>query len=149
MFVSTSRGMPRPSSARGARSAVAVLAVAGCRRWKRGRRAGHPALWCAVLAAALTPATLSTQAHAASANEASLAIGALAIGDSTGEVVYAGTGEGNGGTSQYGQGVLKSVDGGEHWELLGQATLAGLHVASMAVDRETSGSTQHVFAATE
>jgi hypothetical protein len=82
-------------------------------------------------------------------HEASLSIGALALGDSTGQVVYAGTGEANRSTSQYGQGILKSTNGGQTWTLLGQSTFAGHHISSMAVDSTTSGSTQRVFAATD
>lgn len=81
-------------------------------------------------------------------SQASLAIGALAV-DSTGQVIYAATGEDNKSTSMYGQGILKSTNGGTSWTLLGQSTFAGLHVGSIAIDRTTSGATQHVFAATD
>lgn len=79
---------------------------------------------------------------------ASLAIGALAV-DSTGQVVYAATGEDNGSTSQYGQGILKSANGGSTWALVGQSTLGGRHIGGIAIDRMTSGATQRVFAATD
>jgi hypothetical protein len=79
-------------------------------------------------------------------NQASLAIGALGI-DSTGQVIYAATGENNGsGDSQAGQGILKSIDGGSNWTLLGQSTFAGHHIGDLAVDRTSSA---HVFAATD
>jgi hypothetical protein len=81
--------------------------------------------------------------------EASLAIGALAVDPNNPNVVYAGTGENNSGSSMYGQGILKSVNGGGSWSLLGQSTFAGLHIGSIAIDRTTSGTTQHVFAATD
>ena len=48
----------------------------------------------------------------------SMAIGALSV-DRTGQKIYAGTGELNGGDSQYGQGVLRSEDGGKTWRVLG------------------------------
>lgn len=79
--------------------------------------------------------------------EASLSIGALAI-DPSGQVIYAGTGEYNYGSSQYGQGILKSTDAGATWTLLGQATFGGRHIGGIAIDRTTSGATQRVFAAT-
>ncbi len=49
----------------------------------------------------------------------SMAIGALAV-SSTGETVWAGTGEINGSDSQYGQGLLKSTDGGKTWTVWGR-----------------------------
>ncbi|TMD81981.1 MAG: hypothetical protein E6I78_14365, partial [Chloroflexi bacterium] len=78
--------------------------------------------------------------------QASLAIGALGI-DPTGQVIYAGTGEDNLSDSQFGQGILKSIDGGATWALLGQATFAGHAIGSIAVDRTTSGATQRVLVA--
>ena len=79
----------------------------------------------------------------------SLAVGSLAI-DPTGQVIYAGTGEENeNGDAQYGQGVLKSSNGGSTWTLLDQGTFAGGHIGGLAVDRTTSGGSQHVFAATD
>jgi hypothetical protein len=62
----------------------------------------------------------------------SMAIGALAV-NSTGQTVYAGTGEIVGGDSQYGQGLLKSTDGGETWtvypnsrDVFGQRYIGGV-----------------------
>jgi Fibronectin type III domain len=81
--------------------------------------------------------------------EASLAIGALAVDPNSANVVYAGTGEDNTSTSMYGQGILKSVNGGDSWTLLGQSTFHGLRISAIAIDRTTSGATQHVFAATD
>lgn len=80
-------------------------------------------------------------------NQSSLAIGALAI-DSTGQVIYAGTGEDNRSDSQPGQGILKSTNGGSSWTLVTQ-TFAGGHIGGLAVDQTTSGTKQHVFAATD
>jgi len=78
-------------------------------------------------------------------NQASLAIGALAI-DPTGQVIFAGTGEDNLSDSQAGQGILKSINAGSTWTLLGQSTFAGHHIGAIAIDRTN---TSHVFAATD
>ena len=81
-------------------------------------------------------------------SQPTLAIGSLAI-DPTGQIIYAGTGEANGSQdSQYGDGVLKSIDGGSTWVLEGSSTLAGLHIGSIAVDRQASHA-QRVLAATD
>lgn len=73
--------------------------------------------------------------------QSSLAIGALAV-DASGQNLYAGTGEeGILGVSagctdcQYGQGILKSADGGNSWTLVGQATFARQYVGAIAIDR--------------
>jgi photosystem II stability/assembly factor-like uncharacterized protein len=50
----------------------------------------------------------------------SLAIGTLVMDPCNPKILYAGTGEGNfSGDSYYGIGVLKTVDGGEHWHICG------------------------------
>ena len=77
-----------------------------------------------------------------------LAIGSLAI-DSTGQIIYAGTGEPNGSQdAQYGDGVLKSSDGGSTWTLQGSSTFAGLHIGSIAIDRQVANA-QRVLAASD
>ncbi|HWQ36843.1 MAG TPA: hypothetical protein VNQ79_28685 [Blastocatellia bacterium] len=49
-------------------------------------------------------------------NQASLAIGSIAIDPFNSNVIYVGTGEGNGSAdSYYGAGLLKSIDGGATW----------------------------------
>jgi len=59
-------------------------------------------------------------------NEVSLAIGALAMDPSNRLILYAGTGEGNfSGDSYYGNGILKTTDGGNMWTNLAQATFTG------------------------
>lgn len=80
--------------------------------------------------------------------QSTLAIGALAI-DATGQILYAATGEDNGLSSdqQYGLGILKSTNGGATWTLLPGTQLSG-HIGGITIDRSTSGSTQHVIAAT-
>ena len=81
-------------------------------------------------------------------SQPTLAIGSLAI-DSTGQIIYAGTGEANGSAdAQYGDGVLKSIDGGSTWALVGSSTFAGLHIGSIAIDSQVSNA-QRVLAATD
>ena len=82
-------------------------------------------------------------------NEASLAIGALALARSDPQVLYAGTGEGDiyYYTSQFplsslnasynGAGVLKSTDGGDSWTLEGSPTFTGACFYRIAVDPTT------------
>jgi hypothetical protein len=76
----------------------------------------------------------------------SLAIGALAI-DSTGQVILAGTGEDNNCSDcQQGLGILKSINGGGSWSLVGQVTFGGHHIGALAIDR---GNSSHLFAAAD
>ena len=79
--------------------------------------------------------------------QASLAIGAIAV-DSTGQRIYAGTGEDNLSDSQPGQGILKSTDGGVTWTTVGQSTFGGHHIGSIAIDRRTSNP-QTVYVASD
>jgi photosystem II stability/assembly factor-like uncharacterized protein len=77
---------------------------------------------------------------------ASLAIGALAI-DSTGRILYAGTGEDNHAEDALaGAGILKSTDAGRSWALIG-AQFAGQRIGGLAIDRTVAGG-QRVVAAT-
>jgi photosystem II stability/assembly factor-like uncharacterized protein len=83
---------------------------------------------------------------ATSDNEVSLAIGALAIDPSNHLVLYAGTGEGNfAGDSYYGNGVLKTTNGGASWTALATSTFAGTRFSRIAV---TPGTPARIFAAT-
>jgi photosystem II stability/assembly factor-like uncharacterized protein len=78
-------------------------------------------------------------------NEVSLAIGALALAPSAPNVLYAGTGEGNihyfrvendltsVNESYEGSGVLKSMDGGDTWSVLGAAEFGGGCFYALAV----------------
>ncbi len=79
-------------------------------------------------------------------NEVSLATGAIAIDPTNHLVLYVGTGEGNfSGDSYYGNGVLKTVDGGNSWTLLGAATFTRARFSRIAVNRTTPTT---IFAAT-
>jgi|GEM_PF-852081 len=83
---------------------------------------------------------------AISDNELSLAIGALAIDPSNPQVIYAATGEGNfSGDSYYGNGVLKSTNGGTTWTMLATPTFTGARFSRLAI---TPGTTARLFAAT-
>jgi uncharacterized repeat protein (TIGR01451 family) len=68
-------------------------------------------------------------------NLASLAIGALAVAPSNDMVVYAGTGEGAlSGDSYFGNGVLKSTDGGMTWSHVSGDYFEGVAISRLAVD---------------
>src|SRR5258706_417331 len=78
---------------------------------------------------------------------ASLAIGALAVAPSNDLVVYAGTGEGAlSGDSYYGNGILKSIDGGATWNHVSGDFFAGVSTARLAVDPNNA---EHLYAAIE
>ena len=79
-------------------------------------------------------------------NEVSLAIGALVMDSGNHLVLYAGTGEGNfSGDSYYGNGILKTTDGGNTWSTLAQSTFTGTRFSRLAV---TPGTPARLFAAT-
>ena len=65
------------------------------------------------------------------------AIGAIAVVPGANpalDTVYVGTGEGNSSCdSEYGQGILKSTDGGTTWDQLGSATFDRLSVGKIAI----------------
>jgi photosystem II stability/assembly factor-like uncharacterized protein len=66
-------------------------------------------------------------------------IGSLAMDPDNTSVLYAGTGEANYTTVSYaGQGILKSTDGGQTWQLLGQQQFSGYSISKIVVDPEDS-----------
>jgi len=82
-------------------------------------------------------------------HEASLAVGAIAIDPVNPDIVYVGTGEANRSCdSYYGQGILRSLDGGRHWTLLGgggtpfgnTGPFVGKTVSKILIDPATAGS---------
>lgn len=78
---------------------------------------------------------------------ASLAIGALAVAPTDDLTVYAGTGEGAlSGDSYYGNGILKSTDGGLTWAHVSGDFFAGVSTARLAVDPTNAN---HLYAAIE
>ena len=65
------------------------------------------------------------QWSALSDNEASLAIGSLAIAHNNPDILYAGTGEGNPRNSlNLGEGIYKSLDGGKSWKRMAKNTFS-------------------------
>jgi uncharacterized repeat protein (TIGR01451 family) len=65
----------------------------------------------------------------------SLSIGALAIAPSNDSIIYAGTGEAAlSGDSMFGNGVLKSTDGGQTWSHVSGDYFVGVATSSLAVD---------------
>src|SRR6266508_860980 len=65
---------------------------------------------------------------------ASLAIGALAVAPSNDSVVYAGTGEGAlSGDSYFGNGILKSTDGGNTWTQVSGDYFEGVSISQLIV----------------
>ena len=85
-------------------------------------------------------------------NAESLAIGTIAMDPKNHLVLYAGTGEGNilsaPYPSYYGVGVLKSIDGGETWNLCGGDSnpLIGSRFFRLAINQIN---TEILFAATD
>jgi hypothetical protein len=83
-------------------------------------------------------------------HEASLAVGAIAIDPVNPDIIYVGTGEANlSCDSYYGQGVLRSADGGRSWTLLGNTgspfnnagPFVGKAISKILIDPSTAGST--------
>ena len=82
-------------------------------------------------------------------HEASLAIGAIAIDPVNPDIIYVGTGEANRSCdSYYGQGILRSLDGGRRWTLLGgggnpfgnPGPFVGKAISKILIDPSTAGS---------
>ena len=68
-------------------------------------------------------------------NEISLAIGAIAMDPTNHQVLYVGTGEGNfSSDSYYGNGVLKTINGGDTWTLLGDVTFSGARFCRICIN---------------
>ena len=78
-------------------------------------------------------------------DQPSLAIGALAVAPSNDSVVYAGTGEGAmSGDSYFGNGVMKSTDGGATWTHVSGDYFRGVSMSRIVVDPTNA---DHVYAA--
>ncbi len=72
--------------------------------------------------------------------EASLATGSIAIDPVDPKILYVGTGEAAGSCdSYYGQGVLRTLDGGATWELLGQTDFQFQSISKVLVDPGSAG----------
>src|SRR6266540_672709 len=75
----------------------------------------------------------------------SLAIGALTVAPANDTIVYAGTGEGAlSGDSYFGNGILKSTDGGAHWAHVSGDFFEGVSTSALVVD---PGNANHLYAA--
>jgi uncharacterized repeat protein (TIGR01451 family) len=75
----------------------------------------------------------------------SLGTGALAIAPSASNIVYAGTGEGAlSGDSMFGDGVLKSTDGGSSWNQVSGDYFLGVSISRLVVDPRDPN---HLYAA--
>ncbi len=78
-------------------------------------------------------------------NMPSLAIGALAIAPSNDAIIYAGTGEGAlSGDSYFGNGVLKSTDGGATWSHVSGDYFVSVSMSRLVVDPTNAN---HLYAA--
>jgi len=108
--------------------------------WKSTNAAGT------VGSVAFVPLTDTLPVFSGSANVPSLSIGALAVQPNANPVVLAGTGDPNDAAdSYYGEGLLRSADGGATWTLIGEShdgangnhSFAGLSVAGLAFSTAT------------
>ena len=108
--------------------------------WKSTNAAG------ALGSVAFVPLTDTLPVFSGSANVPSLSIGALAVQPSVNPVVLAGTGDPNDAAdSYYGEGLLRSADGGATWTLIsgshdganGNHSFVGLSVAGLAFSTAT------------
>jgi autotransporter-associated beta strand protein len=69
--------------------------------------------------------------------QTTLSIGAIAIAPTSTSTIYAATGEAvnsPAGLANYGQGVLKSTDGGKTWTLLGNSTFSRHTISQIVID---------------
>ena len=116
---------------------IVYLGTAGGGVWKSINAAGAAA---SVTFVPLTDTLPVFSANAGTAVIPSLTIGALSVGDG---VVLAGTGDANDASdSYYGEGILRSVDGGLTWTLAqeshdgaaGNHSFVGLSVAGVCVE---------------
>src|SRR5579859_2937065 len=71
--------------------------------------------------------------------QTTLASGAIAIDPNNHNIVYVGTGEPNQSLDSYkGAGVLKSIDAGMTWILLGNSVFRGVDISRIAIDPKNS-----------
>ncbi len=78
-------------------------------------------------------------------DDRSVAIGAMKVAPSDANIVYAGTGEGAlSGDSYFGNGVLKSTDGGTTWAPVSGSAFKGVSSAGIAIDPTNA---DHVYLA--
>jgi hypothetical protein len=96
-------------------------------------------VWKSTNALSATPTWTPVTDH-----QASLAVGDIAIDPVNPNIIYVGTGEPNGSCdSYYGQGILRSTDGGVTWKLLGAdpgGPFVNQAVSKILIDPTTAGS---------
>ena len=92
-----------------------------------------------------TPATGAGSWTSLTDNQVSLAMGSLAVAPSNDSIVYGGTGEGHlSGDSYFGNGILKSTDGGNTWSHVSGDYFRGVAVSRIVVDPANAN---HLYAA--
>ena len=79
-------------------------------------------------------------------HEPTLAIGSLAVDPRNSKVIYAGTGEAGYIDAESGQGILKTIDGGKSWTVVGSNVFNGQAVIRMEV---SPANDKVVYAATD
>ncbi len=85
-------------------------------------------------------------------SQPSLATGAVAIDPTNSAIIYVGTGEDDGANGVmcadcfYGEGILKSSNGGSSWTRYGASTFGGYHISKIFID---PNSTSELFAASD
>jgi photosystem II stability/assembly factor-like uncharacterized protein len=81
-------------------------------------------------------------------NQSVLFMGSIAVIHPSGQsaIIYAGTGEANSsGDSFYGEGVLKSMNGGSTWSLMGNSVFKGREIGKVVIDTtDVTGNTVYV-----
>jgi hypothetical protein len=96
-------------------------------------------IWKSTNALSASPTWTAVTDH-----QASLAVGDIAIDPVNPNIIYVGTGEPNGSCdSYYGQGILRSTDGGVTWKLLGSdpgGPFMNEAISKILIDPTTAGS---------
>ena len=106
-------------------------------RWRSARATARRS-WAARRAGSGPTTKRPERGSARTDDQSTLSIGAIAIAPSNDSIVYAGTGEGNlSGDSYFGNGFLKSTDGGIHWAHVGGKTFQGVSISKLVVDPST------------
>jgi hypothetical protein len=139
----TYTGRPALDSGRITALAVSHRCVAGDCRLFVGAAGGG--VWVTADALATTPTWVSSNTGIPTTSIGSLLVDPT---DSSGQTLYAGTGEASGsGDSEAGLGLYKSIDAGQTWSLV-PGSLAAAHdraIGAVAVDPRNS---QHIFIGT-
>jgi hypothetical protein len=104
--------------------------------------------WTALTDAVTTPFTQAALNAGLTDTQVPLFMGAIAMAPTNPSIIYVGTGEADGAPdAYYGEGVLKSTDGGNTWTLLGTSQFARRSIAQIVVD-PTNANTVYVAVGT-